>query len=65
MKPVYLLDTNVISEFAKPKPNQNVLKMLPTLTEVSAFGFVAFVNPRPATLVTCVSASMSEWHSLR
>ena len=28
MKPVYLLDTNVISEFAKPKPNQNVLKML-------------------------------------
>ena len=28
MKPVYLLDTNVISEFAKPNPNQNLLKMI-------------------------------------
>lgn len=28
MKPVYLLDTNVISEFSKPKPNLNVLQRL-------------------------------------
>ena len=28
MSPVYLLDTNVISEFAKPKPNLHVVKMV-------------------------------------
>lgn len=28
MKPVYLLDTNVISEFCKPRPNQNLIKMV-------------------------------------
>lgn len=28
MRPVYLLDTNVISEFAKLKPNQNVLSKI-------------------------------------
>ncbi len=28
MKPVYLLDTNVISEFSKPIPNESVLRNL-------------------------------------
>ena len=26
MRPIYLLDTNVISEFSKPKQNQNLIK---------------------------------------
>ena len=26
MKPIYLLDTNVISEFCKPRPNQKLIK---------------------------------------
>ena len=28
MKPVYLLDTNIISEFTKPRPNTNLIKKI-------------------------------------
>mgnify|MGYP002856158222 CR=1 FL=1 len=28
MRPIYLLDTNVVSEFTKPKPNQHTLEMI-------------------------------------
>lgn len=28
MQPIYLLDTNIVSELSKPKPNQNLLKIL-------------------------------------
>ncbi len=36
MKPVYLLDTNVISEFSKPRPDPNVLEKLAEFESVCA-----------------------------
>lgn len=36
MRPIYLLDTNIISEFYKPFPNKNVYKKINEYENVSA-----------------------------
>ena len=36
MRPVYLLDTNVISEFTKPRPNPHVVKMVQEYEDMCA-----------------------------
>ena len=34
MRPVYLLDTNVISEFSKPEPNMNLISRVSSVQEL-------------------------------
>ena len=36
MRPIYLLDTNIISEFYKPFPNKNVYKEINEYENISA-----------------------------
>lgn len=42
MQPIYLLDTNIVSEITKPKPNQNVLKRIQETKNISTIATVAF-----------------------
>lgn len=42
MRPIYLLDTNIISELRKPVPNQNVLKKFTKYAEISVISAIAF-----------------------
>jgi len=42
MQPIYLLDTNIISELTKPKPNQEVVKKILDTRNLSKIGSVAF-----------------------
>lgn len=61
MKPIYLLDTNVISEFAKPNPNAAILKKLAeneglcaicsTVWQESVFGYEKMPEGRRKNLV--------------
>jgi len=42
MQPIYLLDTNIISEITKPKPNQKVIKKILETQKLSRIGSVGF-----------------------
>ena len=42
MQPVYLLDTNVLSEITKPKPNRNVVKKVIENKHISTIASVTF-----------------------
>ena len=42
MRPIYLLDTNIISELRKPKPNRNVLEKFAKNAEISVLSAIAF-----------------------
>ena len=42
MQPIYLLDTNVISEITKPNPNKNVVKKVIENKHISTIASVAF-----------------------
>ncbi len=42
MKPIYLLDTNIVSEITKPQPNQNVVKRIQETKNISTIATVAF-----------------------
>ena len=42
MRPIYLLDTNIISELRKPAPNQNVLEKFAKYAEISVISAVTF-----------------------
>lgn len=42
MQPIYLLDTNIVSEITKPLPNQNVIKKIQETKNISAIATVAF-----------------------
>ena len=42
MRPVYLLDTNVISEFTKPKPNEAIIKRIGEVGKLCAIPSVAW-----------------------
>lgn len=42
MQPIYLLDTNIVSEITKPRPNQNVIKRIQETKNISTVASVAF-----------------------
>lgn len=42
MQPIYLLDTNVLSEITKPKPNRNVVKKVIENKHISTIASVTF-----------------------
>lgn len=42
MRPIYLLDTNIISEFYKPFPNKNVYKKINEYENVSAISSITW-----------------------
>lgn len=42
MQPIYLLDTNIVSEITKPRPNQNVIKRIQETKNISMVASVAF-----------------------
>ena len=42
MQPIYLLDTNVLSEITKPKPNRNVVKKVMENKHISTIASVTF-----------------------
>lgn len=42
MQPIYLLDTNIVSEITKPLPNQNVLKRIQETKNISTVATVSF-----------------------
>ncbi|MBQ0050904.1 MAG: type II toxin-antitoxin system VapC family toxin [Treponema sp.] len=42
MNPVYLLDTNVVSEFTKPYPNENVIQSYEAYRTISAISSVTW-----------------------
>jgi len=42
MKPIYLLDTNIYSELAKPKPNEDVVQKVIQNQKISAIPVVAW-----------------------
>lgn len=42
MQPIYLLDTNVLSEITKPKPNKNVVKKVIENKHISTIASVTF-----------------------
>ena len=61
MKPVYLLDTNIISEFTKPRPNTNLIKKVlnhgnlcaisSTVWQESIFGYQRMPEGRKKQIV--------------
>ncbi|MCQ2593347.1 MAG: type II toxin-antitoxin system VapC family toxin [Treponema sp.] len=42
MNPIYLLDTNIVSEITKPKPNLDVVKRIQESKNISTVASVAF-----------------------
>lgn len=42
MQPIYLLDTNIVSEITKPKPNLDVVKRIQETKNISTVASVAF-----------------------
>ena len=42
MQPIYLLDTNILSEITKPNPNKNVVKKVIENKHISTIASVAF-----------------------
>ncbi len=46
MQPIYLLDTNIISEMTKEKPNLQVLKRISDNKRISSIASVAFEDIR-------------------
>lgn len=42
MKPIYLLDTNIYSELAKPKPNEELVQKVIQNQKISAIPVVAW-----------------------
>ena len=42
MQPIYLLDTNILSEITKPKPNKNVVKKVIENKHISTIASVTF-----------------------
>jgi hypothetical protein len=59
----FLLDTNVISEWIKPKPDQNVISWLAEVDEDRVF--ISVISSRRfATELSCwpAGAGASAWH---
>ena len=42
MQPIYLLDTNILSEITKPNPNKNVVKKVIENKHISTIASVTF-----------------------
>lgn len=74
MKPVYLLDTNIISEFTKPRPNTNLIKKVlnhgnlcaisSTVWQESIFGYQRMPEGRKKQLVGDTMQSIKDSYEI-
>lgn len=74
MKPVYLLDTNIISEFTKPRPNTNLIKKVlnhgnlcaisSTVWQESIFGYQRMSEGRKKQLVGDTMQSIKDSYEI-
>ncbi|MBQ1727222.1 MAG: type II toxin-antitoxin system VapC family toxin, partial [Treponema sp.] len=74
MKPVYLLDTNIISEFTKPRPNTNLIKKIlnhgnlcaisSTVWQESIFGYQRMPEGRKKQIVGDTMQSIKDSYEI-
>ncbi|MBQ2548783.1 MAG: type II toxin-antitoxin system VapC family toxin [Treponema sp.] len=74
MKPVYLLDTNIISEFTKPRPNTNLIKKVlnhdnlcaisSTVWQESIFGYQRMPEGRKKQIVGDTMQSIKDSYEI-
>lgn len=74
MKPVYLLDTNIISEFSKPRPNTNLIKKVlkhgnlcaisSTVWQESIFGYQRMPEGRKKQIVGDTMQSIKDSYEI-